>query len=384
MASRAVHDLERFLWILCSCTGFDMNKAASGMSRTPASPVAVASGFEPGDRILDFVRIDETGQPQAFYEYPKGRLVILAIVAKLPAKAAVWASLQALSNQFTEHADCCVLAVVPQSVEANAALKADLELGCSLWSDDGTITDALTHGPTQTAFRVLVLDANLRIRSAFPNKKVKSTPDSLCQAVASATSALRPAASPQHIHRQAPVLLVPDILDGTLCKQLIKAHDQGKTFASGMVRHIDGERQMRQEGNTKRRVDHLVESPELTQTVTNILARRLLPEMKKAFHFEPGNLEGLKIVRYDGKEQGFFGLHRDNNTREVARRRFALTLNLNSPSTYKGGALRFPEYGSALYRPAQGEALVFSCSHLHEVTPVTQGSRYVLITFFLR
>ncbi|MEL6384961.1 MAG: 2OG-Fe(II) oxygenase [Cyanobacteria bacterium J06626_18] len=46
------------------------------------------------------------------------------------------------------------------------------------------------------------------------------------------------------------------------------------------------------------------------------------------------------MVRYDGKTRGFFSPHRDNNTREVAKRRFALTLNLNSPATYKGGALR--------------------------------------------
>ncbi|HEY5864989.1 MAG TPA: hypothetical protein VI542_05480, partial [Candidatus Tectomicrobia bacterium] len=34
-----------------------------------------------------------------------------------------------------------------------------------------------------------------------------------------------------------------------------------------------------------------------------------------------------------------------------------------------------------LYRPAAGGAIVFACSHLHEVTEVTQGRRFVLLSF---
>jgi len=43
--------------------------------------------------------------------------------------------------------------------------------------------------------------------------------------------------------------------------------------------------------------------------------------------------------------------------------------------------LRFPEYGQASYRPATGEAAIFSCNLLHEATDVTKGSRYVLLSF---
>src|SRR5215467_1274175 len=34
-----------------------------------------------------------------------------------------------------------------------------------------------------------------------------------------------------------------------------------------------------------------------------------------------------------------------------------------------------------LYRPAASGALVFACSHLHEVTEVRQGRRFVLLSF---
>ena len=65
----------------------------------------------------------------------------------------------------------------------------------------------------------------------------------------------------------------------------------------------------------------------------------------------------------------------------TAHRRFAMTLNLNSED-YSGGELTFPEFGGATYKPATGEAAVFSCSLLHEATDVERGPRYVLLAFF--
>jgi predicted 2-oxoglutarate/Fe(II)-dependent dioxygenase YbiX len=54
---------------------------------------------------------------------------------------------------------------------------------------------------------------------------------------------------------------------------------------------------------------------------------------------------------------------------------------LNSDE-FSGGELRFPEYGPQLYKPETGTAIVFSCSILHEALEVTEGTRFVLITFF--
>jgi predicted 2-oxoglutarate/Fe(II)-dependent dioxygenase YbiX len=90
--------------------------------------------------------------------------------------------------------------------------------------------------------------------------------------------------------------------------------------------------------------------------------------------------EVFKLIRYDAGA-GYFHAHRDNESRDTAHRRFAMTLNLNT-GAYEGGALRFPEFGPDLYVPERGSAVIFSCSLLHEVTPVTEGSRYGLLGFF--
>jgi 2OG-Fe(II) oxygenase superfamily len=84
-------------------------------------------------------------------------------------------------------------------------------------------------------------------------------------------------------------------------------------------------------------------------------------------------------ITTQASDRGFFRAHRDNLSPATAHRRFALTLNLNDG--YQGGQLRFPEYGPELYRPAPGAALLFSCSHLHEVLEVTDGRRFALLSF---
>ena len=111
------------------------------------------------------------------------------------------------------------------------------------------------------------------------------------------------------------------------------------------------------------------------------LARRVFPEIERALTRIISGAEQFKIVCYDASEGGRFGAHRDNVVQHHAHRRFAMTLNLNA-GEYEGGALRFPEYGPDLYSAGTGDAIVFSCSLLHEAMPVTKGLRYVLLAFF--
>jgi predicted 2-oxoglutarate/Fe(II)-dependent dioxygenase YbiX len=59
----------------------------------------------------------------------------------------------------------------------------------------------------------------------------------------------------------------------------------------------------------------------------------------------------------------------------MMHRRFAVTINLNAED-YEGGDLRLPEFDRRTYRAPTGGAVVFSCSLLHEATPVTKGTRY--------
>jgi predicted 2-oxoglutarate/Fe(II)-dependent dioxygenase YbiX len=129
------------------------------------------------------------------------------------------------------------------------------------------------------------------------------------------------------------------------------------------------------------RIDHMLNTGGPRQSVSRTLKRRLLPEIKKAFQYDVTAFEGLRIACYEGERQGRAHGHRDNSRPEAAHRRFAMSLNLNSEE-FSGGELRFPEYGSQLYKPDTGAAIVFSCSILHEALEVTEGRRFVLLAFF--
>lgn len=105
---------------------------------------------------------------------------------------------------------------------------------------------------------------------------------------------------------------------------------------------------------------------------------QIAPEIKKAYQFEVTRIERYIVACYDGGSSGFFRAHSDNTTKGTAHRRFACTVNLNAED-HEGGDLCFPEFGSRTYRALTGGAVVFSCSLLHEATPVTKGKRYAFL-----
>lgn len=103
----------------------------------------------------------------------------------------------------------------------------------------------------------------------------------------------------------------------------------------------------------KRRQDCTIDDPALLRPLRKALDERVRPEVEKAFGYRFTQVERYIIGCYDGSDRGFFQSHRDNTAKGTAHRKFALSLNLNSDE-YEGGALRFPEYGAHLYKPAAG------------------------------
>ena len=174
------------------------------------------------------------------------------------------------------------------------------------------------------------------------------------------------------------MLLIPHVLDAALCRELIEAWEQGHED-TGVETSRGGVREDVLIAQAKRRSDRIVVDPERLKVLTATLGRVLMPQIRKVFSFRATRFEGFKIGCYSAENSGHFSPHRDNLSPATAHRRFALSLNLNDD--YDGGQLRFPEFGSHLYRPALGEALLFSGSLLHEALPVTRGLRFVLISF---
>lgn len=178
----------------------------------------------------------------------------------------------------------------------------------------------------------------------------------------------------------APVLIVPRVFEPALCKRLIDYYDADGGAVSGVMREING-KTVPVVDDFKRRRDANIDDEELKSVVRSRISARLLPEIKKAFQFQVTRMERYIVARYDAKEGGYFKAHRDNTTKGTAHRQFACSINLNAED-FKGGDLQFAEFGKRTYRPPTGGAVIFSCSLLHEATPVTEGTRYAFLPFF--
>jgi 2OG-Fe(II) oxygenase superfamily len=238
-----------------------------------------------------------------------------------------------------------------------------------------SVTDekvATAYGVPLDRSTVVVLDPDLRVVGVVTADQPTAEVVALLDSVAHD--------GPQtEVRAQAPVLFVPRVVDAALCDRLIGLLEDEGGVETGVETSMSGGRGDALDDTYKRRRDHTVDDPELLRELSSVVGRRVMPEVRKAFAFRATRFEGFKVVSYDADTGGFFRAHRDNLSPTTAHRVFGLTLNLND--AYAGGQLRFPEYGNQLYRPAAGEALVFSCAHLHEVRDVTAGRRYVLLSF---
>lgn len=178
----------------------------------------------------------------------------------------------------------------------------------------------------------------------------------------------------------APVLVTPRIFSRDLCRRLIAAYEHDGGQPSGVMREIDGRTVPVLDG-AKRRRDATIAEEALLEEIHAALRHNLLPQIRKAFQFQVTRIERNIVACYDAADSGYFSRHRDDTTRGTAHRRFACSINLNAED-YEGGDLVFPEFGPRAYRPPTGGAAIFSCSLLHEATPVTSGRRYAFLPFF--
>jgi len=218
----------------------------------------------------------------------------------------------------------------------------------------------------------VVLDPTLRV--------IRTAPLSESAAVVDFLAALPAPADHAGVPMHAPALIVPRVFEPEVCRRLIDLYQAHGGEASGFMREIDGKTRLIRDDGHKRRSDAPVDDEALREAARERILRRLAPEIAKAFQFRATRIERYIVACYDANSGGWFRPHRDNTTRGTAHRKFAVSINLNAED-YDGGDLRFPEYGSRTYRAPTGGAVVFSCSLLHEATPVTRGRRFAFLPF---
>ena len=223
--------------------------------------------------------------------------------------------------------------------------------------------------------RWVLLDRTLRVMAVIPFAANGSDAEQLGKLLKS----LPPLDEYAGIPVPAPILVVPNVFEPDLCRHLIACYEQAGGQESGVMQEANGRTVMVMDHTHKRRSDFMVEDEADKALVRQRILRRVVPEIQKVHQFETRYIERYLVGCYDSATGGHFGPHRDNTTRGTAHRRFAVSINLNND--FDGGAVSFPEYGSQGYKAPAGTAVVFSCSLLHAVSPVTRGRRYAFLPF---
>lgn len=334
---------------------------------------------DPGDLAPDFWLPNAAGEMARFADRFNGTAVVLLIHPGWMDEAGGRELVGCLDRLADlEAAGARLVAVSPDAPATNAeliaerGLDASAETGTTLFTDpQGAITRGYGVGEDET--RAFVIDRDQRILAALDGEGVAERALAVLREAAAQWGRAEPAAL------QAPVLVLRRVYDADLCRRIIRSWEGDHREGEIRARHGEGDAQTRKvEHKLKKRLDHFPEGP-LAQEMTQTLLRRAGPIMERVFHFTPVAAERFCVGAYDAGRGDYFRPHRDNSTKATAKRQFAVTLNLNDD--YEGGGLRFPEFGERIYRAPAGGAVVFSCSLLHEATPVSRGRRFVALTF---
>ena len=112
------------------------------------------------------------------------------------------------------------------------------------------------------------------------------------------------------------------------------------------------------------------------------------------WNYDISGIESYQIGRYTAKDSGHYDWHQDglggwkniyNKPLNVhlhnKTRKLSMSLILNDPSEYEGGQLEI--WGNKVGVYKKGSIIFFPSWMLHRVTPVTKGTRYSLVMWFL-
>lgn len=92
--------------------------------------------------------------------------------------------------------------------------------------------------------------------------------------------------------------------------------------------------------------------------------------------------EPLQLTNYDQSDHGMYGWHQDYGGKLSPSRKLSLVLQLSDPAQYEGGNLQVMTHGEPKnVRKQRGLIAAFPSYTLHQVTPVTQGTRQSLVAW---
>jgi peroxiredoxin/predicted 2-oxoglutarate/Fe(II)-dependent dioxygenase YbiX len=328
-----------------------------------------------------WVTAASTTNPQYHLGSVAGRYVVLCFLqsSTAPCSQKVLADLAQHRELFDDKFSCFFFVSTDPEDQQFSRLRESIPGIRVLWDFNQAVSQQFAVVSPENAYHpcTYILDERLRVLTVIP---FGEQPQNHVAEIVAILSQLPAMPAAQMAAVQAPVLVVPRIFEPEICQTLIAYYDQHGGEESGFMEEVRGRTVCVSDPSFKRRRDQSILDDSLRTALIVRIYERLVPEIYKAFQFQSTRIERHIVACYDSASGGFFRPHRDNTTKGTMHRKFAVSLNLNT-GEYEGGLLRFPEFGYQTYAAPAGGAVVFSCSLLHEATPVTAGRRYAYLPF---
>jgi SM-20-related protein len=179
------------------------------------------------------------------------------------------------------------------------------------------------------------------------------------------------------------VLIIPDCLGKGACDTVVNAIRRAPVEASpvyGVAAEGSHVPQIRKVKKAK--------VPEGLVLPIKVLIRNRLKAIGSHFGYELKTIEPPQFLRYVTGD--FFVAHQDGNTPlirdDTLERRVSISIFLNGNNEYEGGRLllhgAYPEWEHRDdLTSAAGTLVAFRSETTHEVTPVTSGERFAIVTW---
>jgi predicted 2-oxoglutarate/Fe(II)-dependent dioxygenase YbiX/peroxiredoxin len=329
-------------------------------------------------QFAPYFKARASNNPSFYFDTTGGRFIVLAFIGSAhdPAGRQHLDQLLAL-ERFFDDANVCFFGVTCDPEDEKVLVQR--VPGIRYFWDTNRNVSTLYGAQTDTGYRrqTVVVDPAMRVLAVVPFDQDRQAHG---EAVKTLIERLPRPDAHAGVAMHAPVLIAPRIFESRLCKELTDLYDRHGGQESGFMREVEGRTVAINDYRHKRRTDHVIEDAAIRAECEQMMRSRLFPQIEKAFMFRPTRIERYIVARYAADPGGHFRPHRDNRTKGTAHRKFAVSINLNAED-YEGGDLRFPEYGSRVYRAPTGGAVVFSCSLLHECTSMVKGARYCFLPF---
>lgn len=197
---------------------------------------------------------------------------------------------------------------------------------------------------------------------------------------------------PEQLVGRYGLLLTHNFLDEAMCRKIIAATRISDARAATI--HGYGERAHVSDGIRK------ATRLQLPSVTTAYVSNRLLEHkrtIEQHFSLSLNDCENPQFLRYDVGD--FFVAHQDGNTGLLqltsdAERKVSVVIFLNKQSeqadsgTYSGGSLKFsdysakPPYDEFELPVSPGMLVAFRSELTHEVTPITRGQRYSIVSWY--